>query len=567
MKRFFIKTCTVMLTAVFLISSLLTELALASEPMASINQTVLFSDVPADSWAVNVIESAVQNGLMSGMGDGTFGYGSTITRAQFVTILGNMFGWGNDDFLSASHGFRDVSTDHWFFDAVENAYKQGVIEHGDMFSPNAPILRQDMAVMLIKALGYSTLAEQVERFEANPFSDVDARIGYIIIAHDIGMISGIGDGQFAPSNTATREQAAAMITRVYDRLNAPISWVHGFYAFGSFGQRNLIRDMDAVSFGWSQMEWDTETGARLNTTAVGDNPWVIPSGYELIANFPRENNATSHLNVFMDTTMNLDNMLANSNSRTQAVNAILYEATRIYTAIDRSPFDGVTINFEGLRDTAARSNFNAFLTELSHSLRLAGLTLFVTVHPATIDGIYFDGYDFRAIGQLADKVILMVHDYHPRSLEGFLGTQWQRHAALTPISEVYRSLKAITDPITGVEDRDKVVFAFSFPNIGWFVDENNNAISSSPISVSMETAAMRMSQADTYFGWSETHRNPYIIYTTENGDRVFLWFENSRSIYEKLKLSRLFGITRTSVWRMGIIPNENEWDVWENFLR
>ena len=346
-----------------------------------------------------------------------------------------------------------------------------------------------------------------------------------------------------------------------------LTWVHGFYAFGSFGQRALIHDMDSVSFGWSVMAWDTENGARLNTSAAAGNEWHIPAGYELIANYPRENGARTHLNVFMDTSIGLNELMACEESRSTAVRAIISELTRVYAGIGRSPFDGVTINFEGLRGERAKAEFTAFLTELSTYLRANGLTLYVTVHPATIDGIYFDGYDYRAIGRLADRVILMTHDYHPRSLEGFVGTAWQRHAALTPINEVRRALEAITDPTTGVEDRSKIAIAFSFQNVGWFVDEDNRAISPAPVTVAMETVLMRMAQPDTVFGWSEAYLNPYIIYTTESGERVFLWYQNSRSVAEKLQLARSFGITGVSVWRMGIIPNTPEWNVWENFAR
>jgi len=76
-----------------------------------------------------------------------------------------------------------------------------------------------------------------------------------------------------------------------------------------------------------------------------------------------------------------------------------------------------------------------------------------------------------------------------------------------------------------------------------------------------------MAQPDTIFGWSETYRNPYIIYTTENGKRVFLWHQDSRSVAEKLRAANSFDITGASVWRMGIIPNEPTWDVWKNFSR
>ena len=351
---------------------------------------------------------------------------------------------------------------------------------------------------------------------------------------------------------------------IYTKMNAPL-WVHGFYAFGSFGQRGLIHDMDSVSFGWSVMTWDAENGARLNTTAQGGNEWHIPAGYELIANYPREQNARANLNVFMDTSIGLASLMACPESRSTAVREIVAEATRVFPGIGRSPFDGVTINFEGLRGAQARGEFTAFLEELAPALRAQSRTLYVTVHPVTLDGIYFDGYDFRAIGRLADRVILMTHDYHPRSLEGLVGTAWQRHAALTPITQVERALEAIVDPVTGVEDRRKIAIAFSFQNVGWFIDDAGMAVSPTPVTVSMETVIARMAQPDTYFGWSETYRNPYIIYTTEGGERVFLWYQDSRSVAGKLELARRFGITGASVWRMGIVPVGDGWDVWGAF--
>jgi len=523
-----------------------------------------FTDVPANSWAVPAIDSAVRNGLVSGIGDGRFGYGEVITRAQFVALLSNMFGWGAAE-AGESFSIPDVATGQWYYNHVQWAAQRGVIGSG-AFDPGAPILRGDMAVMLVRALGYGTLAQQVETFATMPFTDVASDRGYIMVASDIGMINGIGNNLFAPRNTATREQAAAMITNVHSRLRTPL-WVHGFYAFASFHQRELIRDMHAVSFGWARMEWDADGGARLNTTSTDGNHWVIPSGYEMIVDFLRENNSTMHLNIFMDTGMGLDNLLAHETSRLQAVDAIVYEATRTYDGIGRSPFDGVTINFEGLRGSAARANFSEFLVALEYQLRANGRALYVTVHPPTIDGVYFDGYDFRAIGRLADRVILMAHDYHPRSLEGFVGTPWHRNAALTPIAEVYRALTAIVDPRTGVEDVSKIALAFNFANIGWFIDEDGNATSPSPVVPSQETVLGRRGQPDTYFGWSDTFRNPFMIYTTEEAERVFLWYENARSVAEKLQLARLFGITGASVWRIGIVPNAPGWDVWSEFRR
>ena len=50
-----------------------------------------FTDTPSIStWAVKAVQHAYANGLVTGMGDGTFGPHSTATRAQAATIIKNM---------------------------------------------------------------------------------------------------------------------------------------------------------------------------------------------------------------------------------------------------------------------------------------------------------------------------------------------------------------------------------------------------------------------------------------------------------------------------------------------
>ena len=48
---------------------------------------VSFTDVASDAWYYAPVAWAVENGVTSGMGDGTFGVGVTCTRAQIVTFL------------------------------------------------------------------------------------------------------------------------------------------------------------------------------------------------------------------------------------------------------------------------------------------------------------------------------------------------------------------------------------------------------------------------------------------------------------------------------------------------
>lgn len=73
--------------------------------------------------------------------------------------------------------------------------------------------------MLIRGLGYTSLAGAASTY-SSPFTDVTTNKGFISLAYDLGVIGGVGPDRFDPAGTATREQAAAALVRVYDRLYA-----------------------------------------------------------------------------------------------------------------------------------------------------------------------------------------------------------------------------------------------------------------------------------------------------------------------------------------------------------
>lgn len=177
-----------------------------------------YIDVPADHWAAENISRATQLGIFKGTGDGLFGCGQVISRAAFVTALVRMFGWETVTPQEAT--FADVTSDTWYFSAVETAVANGAIATASKtFRPDADLKRGEMASMLMRALGYTSLAGTVNNY-ACPFSDVTVNKGFITMAYDMGIVSGMDVGIFSPDTCATREQAATILVRLYDRLAA-----------------------------------------------------------------------------------------------------------------------------------------------------------------------------------------------------------------------------------------------------------------------------------------------------------------------------------------------------------
>lgn len=520
-----------------------------------------YTDIPAGAVLSPEVQRAVQYGLMKGYSATRFGYGDPMTRAQFVTVLSRMMDWAAspaESIITAAMELPDNLSDA-YRTAINCAAKNDVIDVKEPFRPNARITRGEMAEMLVRALGLKSAAALSEKTASLPFEDVSNRRGYIAVAYSIGMTKGSSPTAFSPNSTATRAQAAAMLVRIYEKLRKKTEWVHGFYAISSYSQLYLTDYMDAVSAGWSRMVWDGEH-AQLRTTAVGGNEYYIPTGYQEITAYIEDGRKRLHLNVYMDG-VGLRELLASPEGRGQAVEKILQELAVPYREIGRNPYNGVTIDFEGLR-AASRDDFTAFLSDLSSRVHSIGKTLYVCVSPVLSSSPYYDGYDYGAISRLADQMILMAYDYDARDLSAFVGTEYYKNIAPAPIDQVFVSLEAITSE---VEDPGKIALGFSCKNIAWQIDENDRLVSGKPIYPTNDILYKRLEQPDTVRGWSDSYQTSYAIYTTESGARYFTWYDDSSSVKVKLNAAKLLGVTDVSIWRLGIVPTRAHFN-WMNLL-
>lgn len=518
-----------------------------------------YSDVPPDNWAADYIAEATELGIINGIGNGLFGVGQKVTRAQFAAMLVRLFGW--TPVTPDTSGFADnQDKGAWYYSAVETALHNGaVLADSPAFRPDDSITREEMAVMLVRALGYDQLASGAAGY-GMPFGDVTRNAGYISLAYSFGIINGMTDTAFEPEGGATREQAAAMMMRLYDKYSAKTDWLHAFYAISSFSQAGSIARLDAVSFGWSKLQYTAEGGVRLNTTTSDGNEFYIPSGYSSAVQIAEAGRVPTNLNVFMSTSQAVTGsdgttsdacreILLDSGNRTAAV-------TQITAQLESHSFlSGVTIDFEGMSGEALKAGLTAFLKELRAAADSLGKTIYVCVPPVTSDGQYYDAYDYRAIGAYSDKVILMAHDYQAVSMPPDLMAAGFTTTPLTPINEVYCALKAITDPVTGVQDTDKIALAVSFNTEQWKL-QNGKIINAVPYHPDTAGVYQRLSDPDTTLNYSKRYENPYLTFYNGSDDTEnVLWYEDERSIEAKIRLARMFGIDGVSVWRLGLIPD------------
>ena len=84
-------------------------------------------------------------------------------------------------------------------------------------------------------------------------------------------------------------------------------------------------------------------------------------------------------------------------------------------------------------------------------------------------------------------------------------------------------------------------------------------VSGAPVTVSNETLHQRLAQSDTVKGWSDTYQQSYAVYSTEDGSRYFVWYQDGESITRELETAKLLGISSVSLWRLGTIPAYSDW--------
>lgn len=564
--------------------SLTLTLLLITVPSFADNGVSRFDDVPQGHWAEKAVHDLRLLKITDGIGSNKYGMGLDIKRCEFVTYLARLMNW--ETVTPEKGSFIDnMDTSKWYYPYIETAYRNGAIPEGiKEFRPEDPITREEMAIMLVNALGYGYLAQQLSGLGSD-FDDVSENTGYITIAKDFGIITGTGDNRFKPYDTAKREEAAVMMMRMYEKIKKPINELHAFYAIRSYPQIDFIPELDSVSFGWSRIEYDSGKGhVVLNTTSGNRNDFYIPPGFEEPFNLAEENNVSTQLMVFADSNTLVDFgvgklpvtelVLTNPELRKQAVSLIAEQVNNTVMNDIEISFDGVVIDFEGMKGETLKNAFSSFLGELRNELDIAGKKLIVAVHPERKPGQeYYDGYDYKTIGQIADKVILMAHDYYAKRLSDAEMETGYAITPLTPADEIYYALKAITDKENGVENPEKIWLQISFDSVQWSL-QSGKVLNREPYKPGYEQIRQRL-LAKAKVHYSVVNGNPYIEYIGETDQtRNIIWYEDSRSVMAKVNLAKMFGVNGISLWRLGNIPNYDDLngeglylDIWQNLLK
>ena len=198
-------------------------------------------------------------------------------------------------------------------------------------------------------------------------------------------------------------------------------------------------------------------------------------------------------------------------------------------------FDGVQIDFESVSRDDAEYFFD-FLKGLRSSLP-AGRILSVAVPART--KLIADAYDYSRIAAVADKLIVMAYDEH-----------WSTSAP-GPVASLPWCAK-VADYSVGTIDRGKIVMGVPLYGRAWQDKRLSRALRFKNIQDIVAEKGSETNYSSELGAWFEYSENVVV--------KVF--YDDERSLLEKLNLYKARDVESVSFWRIGLGP-EAFWNILE----
>lgn len=139
--------------------------------------------------------------------------------------------------------FSDLRSVSWARDAIENLAGMGILQGttGTLFNPNGTITRAEFTAIVVRAFNFDTAT-------VGSLADVKSNKWYykdIMVAENLGIISGDSKNKFYPETPITREEIAKMLFKALQVSGNEFS-LHGNSVLEKFTDKNRISP-DAVA--------------------------------------------------------------------------------------------------------------------------------------------------------------------------------------------------------------------------------------------------------------------------------------------------------------------------------
>lgn len=234
-------------------------------------------------------------------------------------------------------------------------------------------------------------------------------------------------------------------------------------------------------------------------------------------------------------------ILNNANIQSTLINNII-------STLNAKNYTGVDIDFEYLYPQD-KDAYTQFLANLKASLP-AGKTLSVAVAPKYRDnqeGLLYEAHDYGAIGEIADRVIIMTYEW---------GYVYGEPMAISPLREVEA---VISYAVTRIPSNKILMgmpnYAYDWPTPWTQGDVANTITNTRALEIALENGAN--------IQFDNSAQAPYFTYTDRQGNSRIVWFEDARSINARLDLVTKYNLAGVSYWTINNLFPVN-WTVLSN---
>ncbi|MCF6093725.1 S-layer homology domain-containing protein [Microaerobacter geothermalis] len=195
--------------------------------------------------------------------------------------------------------------------------------------------------------------------------------------------------------------------------------------------------------------------------------------------------------------------------------------------------DGLNYDIENLTESE-RDLQTQFIKKLADKLQPLGKTVTVAIPPVSGNQStgWFASFDYEAIGKIADYIYVMTYDQH---YEGsppgpVAGIPW---------------IKESLDYLTKIIPPEKIILGLPFYGRTWSSGSKGKGINYSQIENLISTYGGKP-------GWDGENQVPYVKLYDKRGNFLYeIWYENERSLTQKLQLVNQYQLAGWGAWRLG----------------
>ncbi|WP_226036115.1 polysaccharide deacetylase family protein [Aquibacillus saliphilus] len=201
---------------------------------------------------------------------------------------------------------------------------------------------------------------------------------------------------------------------------------------------------------------------------------------------------------------------------------------KLHETIKQYGFDGINIDFENLKQND-RDLLTQFIKELHTTFDADGLSVSIAVPAAN------QAFDYKELEKYVDQMIVMAYDENVDNVGPVASSSW--------FTEILSKLP-----------KEKLIVAIANYGYDWQWESQEPG---EPVSFDDVTRLAEKANLDIQ--WDDMSQTPYLKYM-ENNKLHEIWFMDSATFYNQLKISMDAGAKGIALWRLGA-EDPSIWDV------